>query len=323
MEFKDYYKILGVKENADLKDIKKAYRKLALKFHPDMNPDAGAEEKFKQVAEAYEVLKDDTKRAEYDEMKRYGSSAEQGFKAPPGWQPHRGGENFGSSADFSDFFNSVFGAGQDSFRQPGQQQPNQYKGQDLEMEVPIFLEESVSGLTKNIEFLVPVFDGSQTKQVKKSLKVKIPAGIADGERIRVKGQGAPGHGGPGQGSASGKNQLNGDLFLHIRLVPHPLFDVQGINLLLTVPLNPWEAALGTKLEVPTLNGKINLNIPANSGTGKKLRIKGKGLKNKAAQGDLLVIIKIDIPPTTSDETKKLWEQLAEKEQYNPRQDWSK
>ncbi|PKG99593.1 DnaJ C-terminal domain-containing protein [Paraglaciecola sp. MB-3u-78] len=324
MEFKDYYKILDVKENADLKEIKKAYRKLALKFHPDMNPDAGAEEKFKQVAEAYEVLKDDNKRAEYDEMKRYGSSSEQGFKAPPGWQnsAENRGSSAGSSADFSDFFNSVFGGGQDSFRQAGQQQPNQYKGQDLEMEVPIFLEESVSGLTKNVVFLVPVFDGRQTKQVKKSLKVKIPAGIADGERIRVKGQGAAGHGAPGHGDDSTKNQLNGDLFLHIRLVPHPLFDVQGINLLLTVPLTPWEAALGTKLEVPTLNGKINLNIPANSRTGKKLRIKGKGLKNKAAQGDLLVIIKIDIPPTTSDETKRLWEQLAEIEQYNPRQDWS-
>jgi curved DNA-binding protein len=316
VEFKDYYQILGVDENANLKDIKKSYRKLALKFHPDMNPEAGAEEQFKQVAEAYEVLKDDTKRAEYDEMKRYGSSSEQGFKPPPGWQSPRGGTNSGSSADFSDFFNSIFGAGQDGFKQSAQQ-PHQIKGQDLEMEVPIFLEESVSGLTKNIEYLVPVFDGRQTKQVKKSLKVKIPAGIADGERIRVKGQG-----GQAQGSGSGKNQLNGDLFLHIRLVPHPLFDVQGLNLLLTLPLAPWEAALGKKLEVPTLNGKINLNIPSNTRSGNKLRIKGKGLKNKSVQGDLLVIIKIDIPPTTSNETKRLWEQLSEVEKFNPRQDWS-
>jgi curved DNA-binding protein len=317
MEFKDYYKILGVDENADLKDIKKAYRKLAMKFHPDMNPEAGAEEQFKQVAEAYEVLKDDTKRAEYDEMKRYGSNSEQGFKAPPGWQPPRGEANYGSSADFSEFFNSVFGAGQNNFRHAEQHSSDLFKGQDFDMEVPIFLEESVSGITKNLEYLIPVFDGRQTQQIKKSLKVKIPPGIADGERIRVKGQGAP-----AQGSVSGKNQLNGDLFLHIRLVPHPLFDVQGVNLLLTLPLTPWEAALGTKLEVPTLNGKINLNIPPNSRSGKKLRIKGKGLKNKTAQGDLLVIIKIDIPPTTSNETKRLWEQLSEVEQFNPRQDWS-
>ncbi|MFT4746046.1 MAG: curved DNA-binding protein [Congregibacter sp.] len=318
MEFKDYYKILGVEENAELKDIKKAYRKLALMFHPDMNPDSGAEEKFKQVAEAYEVLKDDTKRAEYDDMKRYGSSSEQGFKAPPGWRPSEGGAgNSGSSADFSDFFNSVFGAGQGHSRHAGHQNSELFKGQDLDMEVPIFLEESVAGITKNIEFMVPVFDGRKTQHTKKSLKVKIPAGIADGERIRLKGQGAP-----GQGSASNNNKLNGDLFLHVRLVPHPLFDVQGINLLLTVTLNPWEAALGTKLEVPTLNGKINLNIPAASRSGKKLRIKGKGLKSKTAQGDLLAIIKIDIPPNTSDEAKRLWKQLAEVEKYNPREDWS-
>jgi curved DNA-binding protein len=318
MEFKDYYKILGVEENAELKDIKKAYRKLALKFHPDMNPDSGAEDKFKQVAEAYVVLKDDTKRAEYDDMKRYGSSSEQGFKAPPGWRPSRGGAgNSGSSADFSDFFNSVFGAGQGHSRHAGHQNSEQFKGQDLDMEVPIFLEESVVGITKTIEFMVPVFDGRQTQYTKKSLKVKIPAGIADGERIRLKGQGAP-----GQGSASNDNTLNGDLFLHVRLVPHPLFDVQGINIVLTVTLTPWEAALGTKLEVPTLNGKINLNIPAASRSGKKLRIKGKGLKSKTAQGDLLAIIKIDIPPDTTDEAKRLWEQLAEVEKYNPREDWS-
>ena len=313
MEFKDYYKILGVEENAELKDIKKAYRKLALKFHPDMNPDSGAEDKFKQVAEAYEVLKDDTKRAEYDDMKRYGSSSEQGFKAPPGWRPSGGGAgNSGSSAD-----NSVFGAGQGHSRHAGHQNPEQFKGQDLDMEVPIFLEESVAGITKTIEFMVPVFDGRQTQHTKKSLKVKIPAGIADGERIRLKGQGAP-----GQGLASNNNTLNGDLFLHVRLVPHPLFDVQGINLVLTVTLTPWEAALGTKLEVPTLNGKINLNIPAASRSGKKLRIKGKGLKSKSAQGDLLAIIKIDIPSETTDEAKRLWEQLAEVEKYNPREDWS-
>jgi curved DNA-binding protein len=320
MEFKDYYEILGVKEDADLKEIKKAYRKLALKFHPDMNAEAGAEEKFKQVAEAYEVLKDDSKRAEYDEMKRYGSSPEQGFKPPPGWQPNGHGQTggFGSSADFSDFFNSVFGGGgQEGFSHARQQQSNQFKGQDFEIEVPIFLEESVSGLTKNLEFQVPVFDGKQTNQIKKSLKVKIPAGIADGERIRLKGQGAP-----SQGAASGNNNLNGDLFLHIRLVPHPLFDVQGINLLLTLPLTPWEAALGTKVEVPTLNGKINLNIPAQSQSGKKLRIKGKGLKSKSAQGDLLATIKIEIPPSTTNESKRLWEQLAEVEHFNPRQDWS-
>jgi curved DNA-binding protein len=324
VEFKDYYQILGVDETAELKEIKRAYRKLALKFHPDMNPDVGAEEKFKLVAEAYEVLKDDTKRLEYDEMKRYGSSSDKGFEPPPGWHSAGGSGvgNSGSSADFSDFFNSVFGSKQDGFRHAGQHESDLFKGQDLEIEVPIFLEESVSGVTKSLEYKVPVFDGRQTQHIKKSLKVKIPQGIADGERIRVKGQGASGQATPSQVTPRDKNKLNGDLFLHIRLVPHPLFEVQGTNLLLTVPLTPWEAALGTKLEVPTLNGKINLNIPPDSCSGKKLRIKGKGLKGKIAQGDLLATLRIDIPPSTTNETKRLWEQLAEEAQYNPREYWS-
>jgi curved DNA-binding protein len=319
VEFKDYYQILGVDENVELKEIKKAYRRLALKFHPDMNADAGAEEKFKQVAEAYEVLKDTTKRAEYDDIKRYGSSSAKGFDAPPGWQSSGGGrtENSGYSADFSDFFNAFFSNAQNGFKQSGQQEPALFKAQDLDMEVPIFLEESVSGITKNLEYMVPFFDGRQIQQIKKTLKVKIPQGIADGERIRVKG-----HGLPGQTSVEGQKTLDSDLFLHIRLVPHPLFDVTGINLLLTVVLTPWEAVLGTKLEVPTLNGEILLTIPPDSRSGKKFRIKGKGLKRKTVQGDLIAMIKIDIPPITSHEAKKLWEQLSTIEQYNPREDWS-
>jgi curved DNA-binding protein len=329
MEFKDYYLILGVDENADLKEIKKAYRKLALKFHPDMNAEAGAEEKFKQVAEAYEVLKDDIKRAEYNDIKRYSSGANQGFEAPPVWQSS--GEfasgNSSSSAGFSEFFNSFFSGGKSGYKDSGQQEPDFFKGSDLDMEVPIFLEESVAGVTKTLEYLVPVFDGRHIQQIKRSIKVKIPQGVADGDRMRVKGQGAPSQVIPDKkaansGTTDEQRALDGDLFLHIRLVPHPLFDVQGINLLITVPLSPWEAVLGTKMEVPTLNGKIILNIHPNSRSGNKLRVKGKGLKIKNSQGDLLATIKIDIPPSTNSESQKLWEQLAKVEQYNPRQDWS-
>lgn len=314
MKFKDYYKILGVDETADLKEIKKAYRKLALKFHPDTSSISENEEKFKEVAEAYEVLKDTTKRAEYDDLRRYGANSSGGFNAPPNWQSSaRSNQNrYQQDGDFSDFFNSFFAERTASSRRSRDYEPDLFKGQDLEMELPVFLEEAVAGKSKSIDYHVPVYSTNQRKQIKKSIKVKIPLGVTDGERIRLKGQGAPGS----------EDRLNGDLYLIIRLVPHPLFDVQGVNLILNVPLTPWEAALGTKLEIPTLSGKVKLNIPANSRSGQKLRIKGKGLKNKMGQGDLLAVIKIDIPPSTTSATKRLWSELAEAEKYNPRADWS-
>jgi len=312
MKFKDYYKILGVDETADLKEIKKAYRKLALKFHPDTSSAPGTEEKFKEIAEAYEVLKDETRRAEYDDLKRYGANSGGGFDAPPGWHSSAGGNRHQEHGDFSDFFNSFFADRARSSERTQEYGPDLFKGQDLEMELPVFLEEAIDGSSKSIDYHVPVYANNQIKQVKKSLKVKIPLGVSDGERIRLKGQGAPGS----------EDRLNGDLYLIIRLVPHPLFDVQGINLILSLPLTPWEAALGTKLEIPTLNGKVKMNIPANSRSGQKLRIKGKGLKNKTGQGDLLAVIKIDIPPSTNSETTRLWNELAEAEKYNPRADWS-
>ncbi|WP_371195927.1 DnaJ C-terminal domain-containing protein [Glaciecola sp. SC05] len=314
MKFKDYYKILGVKDNADIKEIKKAYRKLALKFHPDVSAQDNAEEQFKEVAEAYEILKDDAKRAEYDNIKKNGGKADP-FGASSDWtsQSHADANQY-SEADFSDFFNQAFGGsgGRSRSRSAYGNDSDLFKGQDIEMEVPLFLEDSAAGISKNIEFIMPVLSSGQVQQIKKSLKVKIPQGTKDGERIRLKGQGSPGSG----------DQLNGDLYLHIRLVPHPFFDVQGSNILLTVPLMPWEAALGTKLSVPTLYGKIQLNIPPNSRSGQKLRIKGKGLKDKLSQGDMFAILNIDIPPTTSEESKTLWEQLSKAESYNPRKDWS-
>jgi curved DNA-binding protein len=314
MKFKDYYKILGVDEHADLKKIKEVYRKLAVKFHPDKNPEAGAEEKFKEVVEAYEVLKSVEKRAEYDEMRRHSAQPSGGFDVPPNWHSSRAGQQSNEHADFSDFFNSFFAQKSGSNAQSGPQDfgPDLFKGQDLEMEIPVFLEESVSGVTKPIEYNVPAFNQGQHTQIKKSLNVKIPKGVKDSERIRLKGQGAPGS----------EKQLNGDLYLIIRLVPHPHFDIQGANLLLNVPLTPWEAALGIKLEIPTLDGKVKLSIPANTQSGTKMRVKGKGLPTKNGQGDLIAIIKIEIPATTNTETKALWEEFAKKETYNPRTKWN-
>ena len=315
MEFKDYYKILGVKADADGKEIKSAYRKLARKYHPDVNPEKGSGEQFKEVAEAYEVLKKAERRAEYDELRRYSSGAGNGFQPPPGWRSSSDAEryaDFGAGQDFSEFFNSIFsGRGDESHSRDGHHHFG-LRGQDVEIEMPIFLEDTLADESKKVEYFIPVTEGKRLSQIKKSLKVKIPLGVMDGERIRLKGQGTPGQG----------NAPSGDLYLHIRLVPHPLFDVQGHNLLLTVPLTPWEAALGTKVTVPTLQGQISLTIAPNSQTGKKLRIKGRGLKSRTGSGDLYAILKVMMPTTSNDKTKQLWKELADSANFDPRAEWS-
>ncbi|WP_372739626.1 DnaJ C-terminal domain-containing protein [Neptunomonas sp.] len=315
MEFKDYYKLLGVAHDADTKTIKTAYRKLARKYHPDVNPEEGAEEKFKEVAEAYEVLKNAERRAEYDELRRYGGQRNKGFEPPPGWQGGRGKAS-GSApfeGDFADFFNSAFGSRSGGFQGYSDFNQDAARGQDVEIEMPVFLEEVMSDLAKPIEYRMPVFEKGRVTEVKKSLRVKIPKGVSDGERIRLKGQGAP-----GQGDAP-----NGDLYLHIRLIPHPMFDVEGHNLLITLPVAPWEAALGAKVTLPTLTGKISLSVPPNSQSGQKLRIKGKGLPMKNGTGDLYVIFKIVIPKNTNKESKALWQSLSDISAFDPRSEWEK
>ena len=309
MEFKNYYEILGVAADAEAKEIKMAYRKLARKYHPDLNPEPEAEEKFKEVAEAYEVLKDANRRAEYDDLRKYGARRDQAYEPPPGWD-----EKSGSfSGGFSDFFNSAFG-GDREFRQGGsyQSEPFVRKGQDIEIELPIFLEDTLIETSKPIQYRIPTQQGGQISYLNKSLNVKVPAGISDGERIRLKAQGAPGHG----------NAPAGDLYLHIRLVPHPLFDIEGHNLIITVPITPWEAALGAKIEMPTLNGKINLTIKPNSQSGQRLRIKGKGLTSKTGSGDLFALLKVVMPQKVDPEAEVLWKKLAEQAGFNPRTEWS-
>lgn len=311
MEFKDYYQILDVDADADSKAIKTAYRKLARKYHPDMNSDAGAADKFKEVAEAYEVLKDANRRAEFDELRQYGGQSKNGFEPPPGWQSNRGsaaGTQF--DGDFSDFFRSMFG--DEGFHAGGDSQSFEVRGRDAELELPIFLEETVKETAKTVEYQIPVVENGQVKHITKRLNVKIPQGVMDGERIRLKGQASPGVGGAPAG----------DLYLHIRLVPHPLFDVEGHNLIVTVPVAPWEAALGCKVTVPTLDGKISLTIAPNTPTGKKLRIKGKGLKGKTVTGDLYGIVKVVMPSDASEQTKRLWQQLADTVSFDPRAEWS-
>ena len=220
---------------------------------------------------------------------------------------------------FSDFFSSIFG-GAAGARGTGQgygytsQQSSNQHGNDIETDMPIFLEDTLADASKTLSYRLPHRDAEgHVSEINRTLNVKIPAGVVNGERIRLKGQG-------GQGTGSGEN---GDLYLRIRMVPHPLFDLEAHNLVITVPLAPWEAALGTTIQVPTLSGKIKLTIPANSQTGQRLRIKGKGLVRKQGHGDLYALLKVVMPVTTNDQSKEHWQQLARDAAFDPRMEWSK
>lgn len=312
MEFKDYYATMGVEPAAELKTIKTAYRRLARKYHPDISTEDAAESKFKELAEAYEVLKDEERRAEYDRLRlhrndpylgRQTRDDRGGYQRSASWQGEDG-------QDSSDFFKNMF----DGHAAGGRRSTvHGSHGQDLEMAVTVFLEETLHGQNREISYPLPAYDklGRQVSEVNKTLNVKIPAGVVDGERVRLKGQGVAGVGG-GQ---------NGDLYLIIRIVPHPLFEVDGHNLHITVPLAPWEAALGASIEVPTLTGKIALSIPAGSQSGKRLRVKGKGLVGKQETGDLYASLKVVMPPKPDEKTSDLWRELAEQAAFNPRTKW--
>ncbi len=304
MELKDYYAILGVKPTDDLKTIKTAYRRLARKYHPDVSKENDAEARFKDLAEAWEVLKDEQKRAEYDELWAHRNDPHFG-------RQQQGHEQSYNQQDFDDIFSSMFGQqAHHSRRQRAS------RGQDLEIEVAVFLEETLAEQQRTISYKVPVYNvfGMVEQELPKTLNVKIPAGVSDGQRIRLKGQGTPGeNGGP-----------NGDLWMIIHIAPHPLFDIVGHNLEIVLPLAPWEAALGTKVEVPTLKESILLTIPAGSQAGQRLRIKGKGLVSKTVTGDLFAVIKIVMPPKPDEKTSALWQQLAESQaSFDPRKTWGK
>jgi len=311
MEFKDYYKILGVSTDADLKAIKTAYRKLARKYHPDVSTEKDAEKQFKDVAEAYEVLSDEKKRAEFDQLRQYGSAGQR-FEPPPGWQS----SNQGSGGDFSDFFESIFGAGRQraggSRGFEGTEDFTSSRGRDVDVELPLFFEDTFSDEARPLEYNLPHYgESGRLADIRKTLSVKLPPGVADGDRIRLKGQGGPGFG----------NGPAGDLYLRIRLVPHPLFDVAGHDLNITVPVAPWEAALGAKITLPTLTGKISLAIAPDSQNGQRLRIKGKGLRTRSGNGDLFAILKVVMPAKSNPEAMRLWKEVASVAAFNPRREW--
>lgn len=310
MELKDYYAIMGVKSTDDIKTIKTAYRRLAKKYHPDVSKEPDAEERFKEIAQAWEILGDEQRRAEYDELWAHRNDPK--FRQFTQQQSNTNQERF-NQEDFDDFYASFFGQHSPFEGRRAQQAPEQ-RGHDLEIELAVFLEESQEEHKRTISYHLPVYNvfGILEKEIPKTLNVKIPAGVIDGQRIRLKGQGTSGENG-GE---------NGDLWLTIRIAPHPLFDIKGHDLEIVVPVAPWEAALGAKIPIPTIKEKILLTIPAGSQAGQKLRIKGKGLVSKKVSGDLYAILKIVMPPKPDEKIRKLWQQIADSQtDYNPRKDW--
>ncbi|HAT7921936.1 TPA: DnaJ domain-containing protein [Legionella pneumophila] len=289
---KDYYKIMGVSQDASEKDIKMAYRKLARKYHPDISKEPDAEEQFKEMAEAYEVLKDPKKRSEYDQYLKYKEFNPQS----DGFTGRRTQEQPFQEFHFdSDFFETLFGHSR------YQQQP--MTGQNYHGKITVSLEEAYHGAVKNLQ--VPVDQGPETKI--QTLKVKIPAGVKSGQQIRLAGQGGSGSGGGARG----------DLYLTVEVMKHPIFDVMENDIYLTLPITPWEAALGTTVVVPTLAGKIDLKIPPGSQGGQKLRIKNRGLPG-SPPGHQYVLLKIITPPAQTEEAKALYKKMAEVMPYNPR-----
>ncbi|HAT3882300.1 TPA: DnaJ domain-containing protein [Legionella pneumophila] len=289
---KDYYKIMGVSQDASEKDIKMAYRKLARKYHPDISKEPDAEERFKEMAEAYEVLKDPKKRAEYDQYLKYKEFNPQS----DGFTGRRTQEQPFQEFHFdSDFFETLFGHSR------YQQQP--MTGQNYHGKITISLEEAYHGAVKNLQ--VPVEQGTETKI--QTLKVKIPAGVKSGQQIRLAGQGGSGSGGGARG----------DLYLTVEVIKHPIFDVMENDIYLTLPITPWEAALGATVVIPTLAGKIDLKIPPGSQGGQKLRIKNRGLPG-SPPGNQYVLLKIITPPAQTEEAKALYKKMAEVMPYNPR-----
>ena len=318
MEYKDYYQVLGVLRTATQDEIKQAYRKLARKYHPDVSKHTDAEERFKELGEANEVLKDPEKRAAYDQM---GSQWKNGqdFQPPPNWDAgfEFGGRGSGGGQDGfggqfeqgfgnSDFFESLFGR---QGRQSTQQAPAQ--GQDHHAKILIDLEDAYRGAKRSISLKLPTVDAQgHVVMIERTLDVSIPKGIRAGQHLRLAGQG-------GLGTRAG---AAGDLFLEIAFKPHLLFRVDDLDVYLTLPLAPWEAALGATIQVLTPEGSVSLTIPAHSKAGRKLRLKGKGIPSSSshAAGDQYVVLEIALPSANTEPEKDAYRAMAQAFDFNPR-----
>jgi curved DNA-binding protein len=314
VEYKDYYEILGVARSATPEEIKKAYRHLARKYHPDVNPgDPTAEEKFKEIQEAYAVLSNAERRKQYDEV---GSEwkAGRGFAPAPGrnnvrWEFTGGGDVgdvFGGAGGFSEFFHTIFSGSRPGERTEGPRPGFSFRGADIEAVLELSLEDAHGGGQRMIQLQHP--------SGPKDLKVNIAPGARDGSILRLAGKGEPGmHGGP-----------PGDLYLRIRIRPHPVFTVTNDDIEAELPVTPWEAVLGAKLQVSTVEGSVSVTVPSGSRTGRRLRLRGRGLRRRdGTRGDHYTRIKVDVPARVSPEERKLYEKLSELSEFDPRRSKSR
>ena len=307
MEFKDYYKVMGVARDATEAQIKQAYRKLARKYHPDVSKEKDAEARFKEVGEAYEVLKSPEKRAAYDQLgKDYRPG--QDFRPPPNWDSGFEFSGAGQGDEsYSDFFDSLFGAQARAGRgRRGEAHPG--RGQDHHAKVLLDLQASLNGGTRSFTLRMPEIDAEgRLVSKERTLNVQVPKGILPGQQIRLAGQGQPAH---GSGTA-------GDLYIEVEFQPDPLYRVDGRDLYLELPVAPWEAALGATVKTPTPGGNVELKIPAGSHAGSKLRLKGRGIP-AAQAGDFYVVLQIALPPANDEKAKAAYAELAAALPFNPR-----
>ena len=316
MEFKDYYSALGIDRTASDDEVRKAYRKLARKYHPDVSKEPDAEQRMRDINEAKDVLGDKEKRAAYDalaERVARGGSPDGHFQPPPGWDEgfeFRRGPNQGPAdhADFSEFFSSLFGEAE---RRGAARKNYKARGEDHHAAIEIALEDALNGAEREITLRAQTVDAQgHPHWENRTLSVKIPPGVHPGQFIRLAGQGIPGHGG----------EPPGDLYLEVRIAPHKLYRVEERDLYMTLPVTPAEAALGAQVQVPTpTGGVVEVTVPRNARGGMKLRLKGRGLAGKTP-GDLYLLIEIALPPADSDDARKAYEQLAQATaSFNPRQ----
>ena len=316
MEYKDYYKIMGVERSATQDEIKRAHRKLARKYHPDVSKEANAEERFKEVGEAYDVLRDTEKRASYDRLGTNWKSG-QDFQPPPDWkadfETSGSGFNGQDMGDHSDFFESLFRQARASQSARGSSSTRDHgfhaKGQDSHAQIQITLEEAYHGGSRKVTLQMPSMDAQGHIVLREHpIEFSIPRGVRAGQRIRLAGQGGPGM---GQGQP-------GDLYLEVAFQPHEHYRVDKHDVYLDLPVAPWEAALGATIEAPTPSGPVELTVPAGSSEGRKLRLKGRGIPAKTP-GDFYFVLKIALPPANTGAAKALYENMAKEFQsFNPR-----